>query len=1668
LNNEYRISSPDFHCVSQLRSVKQLQLIQTSLDQTRDSLTTLKFQGNVDIDPVKATTELDKNHFLKRLERLVDTYGFQGFFYMRSTTDGNMVSLLSHSHLFTLKEVIEEHRSRQESHVPIYDSNGNETVESLTAAYGKYDAYDRLDCRISRLAVESIIGHSLQEDIETRYSHLHDFHSLPGNVYFMMALEASNASVSLDIDDDAEKFNSLALSSYPGENVKGLATEALRLIKVMQGGYYLPLRLGSDLLRKVSSTSCEHFNRWIHSKLDEVRELELKYKLKDPKLMAGDPDYSSLGPVALCGFLQEKYGSLIMEKAWPALSATLPVSNNIIVTPGGPSLDVLKTPRVRCNYCKAPGHDKTECPKLAAKRNRNKDSDADPPLTPAPAPTPSPKPAPAPLAGWRYMQPADPTLVLEVDGVKYKWCKECRCRASGKQGYFTTTHFSSEHMSKPPVTFAANHSSLPLVSQLGDGFTPDSIPEEERLVFTGPWHCAVELESSVTIEVDPVVVTGEEVVCPDASDSCVPPSHLSFWMSEIPNLPVDDGVESITFTYDEETPIAAATSAIDVRNSVVPCVTTLGPLEQPSDEPVVATPILQRLPNPTLLVDTMYSCIFDTRPLLSVIDLNAEELYSCDNAPCLSCGPGGFNCLSCDVGLYNTPMVKCSHCEIGTGFLGDQCSSCLCVLYGEHILMQGLPGQRLIDYTDTDEDDSLICRNSSRNRYLFTGSGFVPFPSVYCSPCFVPWEPTPFLPNVALDRITKAETKQNNLDEDVFYETRDEHEDDDLTPDSSINIVEDLEKDSMLGWWLVLYLTDWSTVRLVLKTGIKGLSFSWKYGKSTALQGIGICSSCISLFTKVGSFWLFFWSTIGWDTLELFLTQPSHTSGSRRRTRSRWRSTLRIFPRHWMILSSLMMLGGFRSLTGFSASMNPLYQTYARCLQLSTLVHMSPIVVRDLFMYRYRNLFQEPSHDAVGSPVWRSSHESKDSATIDQSFVPGGGGNASATDDLSTQFYDALESIPSLDLFHLDPVCCSSSMEINCIETGTLDHCSPSRPGLNAALSGINFLYELTPSSVPRFPVIFDSGASIAITGDKTDFVGPLTAPPSGLTIGGMARGATVEGIGVVKWKFKTPSGSMTLSVVCYYVPACSARLLSPQRLFKKSKGIDGSFSIREEHAILTINDNPPLVLDYEETTFLPVGLAWNATQSQNIIHPSVNLCVTSEENQNLTQAQKLLLSWHYRFGHRNLPFVQHLLRLPVFNSEKFLAAAKADIPKCEICEYAKGHARSTSGNRHVTNPTTDGVLKDGHLRPGSKVSADHFESRMRGRTYSSHGKTTSDQYVGGCIFVDHMSGYMHVEHQLGFSSSETIRAKQNFEQVALGYGVLVEDYLTDNGIFSRTKFVDHIRQHNQQIHYCGVNAHHKNAIAERAIRTVSELSHALLLHASAHWPDGLDGTLWPMAVDHAVYLYNTLPNRHGICPADLFTGSTIPRHKLRELHVWGCPVYVLDPTLQQGKKLPRWQPRSRRGVFLGYSPHHSSDVPLVLNLQTGSISPQFHVVFDDTFSTVSSLAVDSAPPDFWTAANLESCIYRVPVDPDDPSCSLLPDDWLTPHELEEKRRNTYRRSQIRSSYLPEPSQQSPLTEPPSHQSPLTHVVTTQDPNPNVSTKFVAVSQYIWYEIKVN
>ena len=58
-------------------------------------------------------------------------------------------------------------------------------------------------------------------------------------------------------------------------------------------------------------------------------------------------------------------------------------------------------------------------------------------------------------------------------------------------------------------------------------------------------------------------------------------------------------------------------------------------------------------------------------------------------------------------------------------------------------------------------------------------------------------------------------------------------------------------------------------------------------------------------------------------------------------------------------------------------------------------------------------------------------------------------------------------------------------------------------------------------------------------------------------------------------------------------------------------------------------------------------------------------------------------------------------------------------------------------------------------------------------------------------VFFDHASGFLYVEHQVGFSAVETVSAKQNYESMCMGYGNVFNNYLNDNGVFKGWSFYE-------------------------------------------------------------------------------------------------------------------------------------------------------------------------------------------------------------------------------------------------------------------------------------
>ncbi len=62
---------------------------------------------------------------------------------------------------------------------------------------------------------------------------------------------------------------------------------------------------------------------------------------------------------------------------------------------------------------------------------------------------------------------------------------------------------------------------------------------------------------------------------------------------------------------------------------------------------------------------------------------------------------------------------------------------------------------------------------------------------------------------------------------------------------------------------------------------------------------------------------------------------------------------------------------------------------------------------------------------------------------------------------------------------------------------------------------------------------------------------------------------------------------------------------------------------------------------------------------------------------------------------------------------------------------------------------------------------------------------------------------------------------------------------------------------------------------------------------------------------------------------------------------------------------IPKWEPGAQMSLYLGRSPSHAANVALIFNPRTGHMCPQFHVTFDDDFTTVPYLRTATTPP-YW------------------------------------------------------------------------------------------------------
>ena len=90
---------------------------------------------------------------------------------------------------------------------------------------------------------------------------------------------------------------------------------------------------------------------------------------------------------------------------------------------------------------------------------------------------------------------------------------------------------------------------------------------------------------------------------------------------------------------------------------------------------------------------------------------------------------------------------------------------------------------------------------------------------------------------------------------------------------------------------------------------------------------------------------------------------------------------------------------------------------------------------------------------------------------------------------------------------------------------------------------------------------------------------------------------------------------------------------------------------------------------------------------------------------------------------------------------------------------------------------------------------------------------------------------------------------------------------------------------------------------------------------------DAFSTDICPMKIDYDIWIYNQIPEiQYGLSDTNIFSGSIfdLVSENLSNCHVWGCPIYILEPSFKKtGVKPPKGYPSILREVNMGFIKMH-------------------------------------------------------------------------------------------------------------------------------------------------
>ena len=104
----------------------------------------------------------------------------------------------------------------------------------------------------------------------------------------------------------------------------------------------------------------------------------------------------------------------------------------------------------------------------------------------------------------------------------------------------------------------------------------------------------------------------------------------------------------------------------------------------------------------------------------------------------------------------------------------------------------------------------------------------------------------------------------------------------------------------------------------------------------------------------------------------------------------------------------------------------------------------------------------------------------------------------------------------------------------------------------------------------------------------------------------------------------------------------------------------------------------------------------------------------------------------------------------------------------------------------------------------------------------------------------------------------------------------MIKVYHADNDISNASEFMEELLKKQKKIMFSGAGASHQNGSSERAIKMVVTIARTMLMHAALRFPKDIFSTsLWKMAMDYSVWVYNWIPDmQSGLSSIEIWSRS--------------------------------------------------------------------------------------------------------------------------------------------------------------------------------------------------